>query len=548
MMIPIEESLAVEFKSDKDKLPDSNLFEAVVAFANTEGGEIYLGVEDDGSVSGLHEAHLNPITLAAYIANNTVPPISVRTEILDTPSPVLKISIPKSYGGIAATASGKILRRRLKLDGKPENVPMYPTEISTRLSSLRLLDYSAMPISEANIEDLDPLETERLRKAILSYNGDRALLELRNDELYKALGFVKEVDGRLMPTVTGLLMIGKTDAIKSHIPTHLTSLQVLEGTRIINNEETAIPILAAIELLNTFLEARNPEHELEFDMFRMSINDFNKRAIREGILNSYAHRDYTRLGRVRICISDEGLTIANPGGFIEGVSVFNLMTAEPFGRNPLLADALKRVGLAEKTGRGIDRIFEGSLLYGRQMPDYTASTAIAVVLFIPRSKVDARLTKIISDEQRAKGRPLTISVLLVLNALRDAPKSNVAHIAKLTNLSMAIAQAALNSLIEAGIVTEFGNKNEFIISSLLYKHDLKASKSSTSNKLSSNRQRESIIELATDREFITRSDIMILLNIPDSNAYRLLKRLADEGILIPENKGRYARYRYAGTL
>ena len=74
------------------------------------------------------------------------------------------------------------------------------------------------------------------------------------------------------------------------------------------------------------------------------------------------------LGRVRMAIEDDGLTISNPGGFIEGINADNLLDAEPHGRNPVLADAMKRIGLAERTGRGIDRIYEGSLLYGRQLP------------------------------------------------------------------------------------------------------------------------------------------------------------------------------------
>jgi ATP-dependent DNA helicase RecG len=83
--------------------------------------------------------HSNPITLSAYI-----PPISDRTEIIEEEYPVLKISVPKSYGGIAATRFGKMLRRRMKSDNTPENIPMYPTEIATRLPDLRLLDYSSM--------------------------------------------------------------------------------------------------------------------------------------------------------------------------------------------------------------------------------------------------------------------------------------------------------------------------------------------------------------------------------------------------------------------
>ena len=151
--IPLKETLTVEFKSDKEKYGDADLFEDVVAFANTDGGDLYLGVEDDGEITGVHKDHSNSITLSAFIANNTVPPISTRVEIVEEGLPVLKITVPKSYGGIVATRSGKILRRRLKIDGTPENIPMYPTEVATRLSDLRLLDYSAMVILEASLDD-----------------------------------------------------------------------------------------------------------------------------------------------------------------------------------------------------------------------------------------------------------------------------------------------------------------------------------------------------------------------------------------------------------
>ena len=58
------------------------------------------------------------------------------------------------------------------------------------------------------------------------------------------------------------------------------------------------------------------------------------------------------------------------------------MTVEPHGRNPILADILKRIGLAEKTGRGIDRIFEGQIVYGRRWPDYSESTSRYVRVFL----------------------------------------------------------------------------------------------------------------------------------------------------------------------
>ena len=108
-----------------------------------------------------------------------------------------------------ASSSGKIQRRRLKADGTPENVPMYPYEITTRLSSLRLLDFSAQPVPDSTCDDLDPVERERLRNIIRSYHGEVQLLDLSNEELDRALQFVTMQNGQLVPTLCGLLMIGK---------------------------------------------------------------------------------------------------------------------------------------------------------------------------------------------------------------------------------------------------------------------------------------------------------------------------------------------------
>ena len=124
-MLPQKETLTIEFKSDRHKLSNSDIFDAVVAFANTEGGDLYLGIEYSGEVTGVNNDHIDPTTLGAFIANNTLPPVSIRAEIIEDIHPVLKISVPKSYNGIVATISGKIQRRRIKVDGTPENVPMY---------------------------------------------------------------------------------------------------------------------------------------------------------------------------------------------------------------------------------------------------------------------------------------------------------------------------------------------------------------------------------------------------------------------------------------
>ena len=113
------ESLTVEFKSDAKGLPDRDMIAAVVSLANTEGGDLFLGVEDDGTITGLQPNHENVSGLAALIANKTIPSLAVRVELLEpTGTKFVRISVPKSRQ-LVSTSEGLLQRRRLMADGKP---------------------------------------------------------------------------------------------------------------------------------------------------------------------------------------------------------------------------------------------------------------------------------------------------------------------------------------------------------------------------------------------------------------------------------------------
>jgi len=232
---------------------------------------------------------------------------------------------------------------------------------------------SAQPVPDSEYSDLDPVERERLRRIIQVYSTEKELLDLSDEELDKALQLVTTVEKRIVPTMTGMLLIGKKNRLAAMVPTAETAIQVLSGTDVKVNESSIMPLLAEFEQITEYMNAWNKEEEFEDGLFRISIPEIDRRAFREALVNAFSHRDYSMLGRVRVLIEEEGLTISNPGGFIEGVTIENLIWAEPHGRNPSLSDAMKRIGLAERTGRGVDRIFEGSLLYGKQPPDYSKS-------------------------------------------------------------------------------------------------------------------------------------------------------------------------------
>ena len=544
--IGFKENLVNEFKSDRTCLPDSDIIDAVVAFANTDGGDLYLGVENDGEITGLHDKHKDITQLAAFIANRTVPPVSVRTEILEYDSPVLKISVPKRTS-VVASSDGKIQRRRLKPNGEPENVPMYPYEITARLSSLSLLDYSAQPVPDATYQDLDPVERERLRNVIRSYRGETALLELNDEELDKALQLVTMQDGAIVPTFSGMLLIGRKEALKRHMPTAEASIQVLVGTDIKVNESFYLPILAAFEKISDTFSAWNHSEEMEQGLFRITIPDYDPRAFREALVNAFCHRDYSVLGRVLVQITDEGMTIINPGGFIDGIRADNLLDAEPHGRNPALADAMKRIGLAERTGRGIDRIFEGSLLYGRLLPDYSNSTQSSVKLFIPKGPTDKAFICMVSEEQQRLGRSLPIHLLLALDAVKQLHRASVQDVAERIHTDEGRVRVVLETLVESGLVERLGNGRGryYIMSSRYSKKTNNAVEYVRNRDIDALRHQELVMQLAQTKGEVTRADVVELLHVTPSQAYRILQKLKGAGQLSLEGKGAGAKYRTA---
>lgn len=542
--LPTTESLTIEFKSDRTRLPDRDLVEALVGLANAEGGTLFLGVEDDGRPTGLHQAHLNLDGLPATVANLTRPPLVVRVNALNAGAiPLALIEVPKSRR-IIATVNGVALRRRLRPDGSPENVPMYPSEFVSREVDLGLLDYSALPVEASIEEDLDPLERVRLRQMIERYRGDQALLPLTDPELDEALGFMHVRGSRRIPTVSGLLVLGKERALKTHLPTHEVAFQVLEGTEVRVNTFHRTPLLRAFEHLDEQFRVRYVEQELAAGLFRVPIPNFDPRAFREALVNAFVHRDYTRLGAVHVLWEGDGITFSNPGGFPEGVTQENLLTVRPTPRNPTLADAIKRIGIAERTGRGVDRIFEGLLRFGRPAPDYSASGATGVSVKLSGGQADLNFLKGVLMEERRRGEPLSVDALIVLTRLRHERRLATAELAHAIQRSEPTARTVLEKLVESGLIEAHGNTHRsYTLSSRLYREFGESVAYVRQSGIEPIRQEEMVLRLVRTKGTIKRGEVIDLCRLTESQAKGLLARLVKDGRLVQEGQKRGAFYR-----
>jgi ATP-dependent DNA helicase RecG len=548
--IPDRESITVEFKSDRRRLSDDDLVLAAVCLANTQGGTIFLGVEKNGDISGLHPEHHDVPGLAALVANRTVPPLGVRVDIIaEDGLAVAVIEVPRSMR-LVATSSGTLQRRRLKADGAPECVPFLPHEFASRESDLRLVDYSALPVAGSSVDDLDPTERQRLRQAVETNRGDRALLGLEDRELDGALGLVHDVGGRRVPTVAGLLLIGRESAIRAHLPTHEVAFQVLEGEAVRVNDFYRLPLVRLFERVEEQFSARVLEREVQAGMFRVPVPNVDRRAFREAVVNALTHRDYTRLGAVHVRWQPEMLTIGNPGGFVEGVSLDNLLVVDPLPRNPRLADAFKRIGLAERTGRGVDLIFQGMLRYGRPAPNYGRSNVTAVTVDLSCAEADLDfLTLVLQEEQRTRA-PMPLDSLLVLACLRNERRVDVNDIAQAIQKPPTVARGVLERLVESGLVEAHGatKGRYYVLSAKVYRSLGRSTDYVRQAGFDRLQQEQMVRRFVQQHGSIRRKDVVELCHLSPDQASRLLGRLVSEGALRRHGERKTTIYEAGSSL
>jgi ATP-dependent DNA helicase RecG len=539
------ETLTVEFKSDLKSLPDRDLLAAVVSLANTEGGELLLGVEDDGRITGLHANHINISGIPSLVANKTNPAISIRVERLELQGKsIARLIVPKSRQ-LVSTSDGLLVRRRLKLDGTPEAVPFYPHEFIQRQSSLGLVDPSAMLMEQITVDQLDPLQRLRLRNAIKKYGGEQSLFSLADEELDGALGLVMDYQGRKCPTVAGLLILGTETLLRQHLPAYEVAFQVLRGTDVRVNEFYRKPLLETFEEVELQFKPWIFEEEIQVGLFRVPVPNYDRRAFREAVVNALVHRDFSTLGAVHIKLDDDGLSISSPGGFIEGVNLNNLLVAPPRSRNPLLADIIKRIGLAERTGRGIDRIYEGMLRYGRPTPDYSLSNAYTVSLFLSNASADLDFLKMVVEQEDKLGT-MSIDSLIILSRLREERRLTTTDLAPSVQKPEANVRATLEKLVETGFLEPHGTGRgrSYILSARMYQKAGQRAEYIRQAGFDSIQQEQMVLNFIKAHGTIKRADVIELCRLTKDQSAKLLTQLAHEKMIHKHGDRRGTYYNF----
>jgi ATP-dependent DNA helicase RecG len=354
----------LEFKTEGRSVQDALtvLAEASACFANASGGTIVVGVADDrGGPDAFVGCQLDVAAVRRRIFELTDPPLTVGVEDVQYGgSRLVLISVPTSpdvhaVRGRAAERMGAACE------------PMSTQRIATVVADRRGDDWSA---EDAGLS-LDQIDSVALATArsMLERASDLKVRRYAHDtdaDLLRRLGVVS-ANGAL--TNAGAVLFVRDPGLGEQLT--YVYRRTPAGALVVN-EHLAGPLLPALERVFELVDARLDRTSVNVPGgVQLQIADLPEAAVREAVINGVMHRDYRRSGAVQVEHTATRMIVTSPGPFVSGVNPTNVLTTSSRSRNPVLARAVRTLGLAETAGTGVDRMYVEMARVGHQPPTFS---------------------------------------------------------------------------------------------------------------------------------------------------------------------------------
>ncbi|GAA5533080.1 ATP-binding protein [Deinococcus aluminii] len=417
-----------------------------VGLANARGGTVLVGA-DAPRAQGTGErdaGELHPLMVTHAIFELSGGRLTVNVQHHRQPGggKVLAVFVPQAPYVLAAP-DGAVLA----WDGS-HLVPVTPAESEP----IAQQDYTAVVPPDASLADLDPHEVARLRG--LGQKG--GLGHLPDLDFLRELGLLLPSGGALRPTLAGILLAGTPAALKAHVPQaevcfyHHQTPDVEFQFR----EDLLRPIPALLTRLAELIQARNHFTPVQVGLFRIEVWDQDEAVYREALLNALTHRDYTLRDAVHVHHYPDRLEIMNPGGLPGGITPGNILRHQPKRRNPLLAEVLARLGLVERAGVGVDKMYGLMLRHGKEPPEYTTYPD-AVTLALHSPGFDAEFVRFVARKQEEM-QTLSLDMLIVLSLLAREGEATRTHLARALQLPEDRTPRLLRGMEDHGLIARSG--------------------------------------------------------------------------------------------
>ena len=334
-MLGNHENVDVEYK----RLYVPELRKDIIAFANTEGGKLYIGVSDDGTVIGIDDTDETMLRLAGSLKDSIAPDIMPFVQIRafeECGKNVIAIEV----------ASGSAKPYYLKDKG------LKPTGVYVRRGS------SSQPLSEAGIRDMIVEYYGKSYETIRSLNQELTFNALQKEFAERDLSF-GEAQMRTLSLIGEDGLYTNLALLLSDQCEHTLKIAIFQGTDDVifrNHQEFTGSLLSQLENGFAFLDKNIAVKSTIDGLRRKDERDYPMAAVREALLNAIIHRDYSFNGSTLINIYDDRIEFLSLGGLVSGLSMDAILMGVSQSRNAGLANVFFRLKLVESYGTGIKRI------------------------------------------------------------------------------------------------------------------------------------------------------------------------------------------------
>lgn len=344
----------IEFKSAKRSVP-SDLYETVVSFSNTEGGTLILGIEDDGTISGVEEAFKNNILKDLVSSINSTDCIN---------PPLYLQPVPVKIDGVWIIAMQVPVSSQVHDHKKAIYIREYESDLDITKQSQRVSDLhlnkrnfftESQVIPNLTMEDLDEKLFEKARNLIKSNQSDHPWLfesdkkMLEEASLYRK-DFFTQKEGL---TSAAALIFGKDTTIQSLFPAYKVEGMVRKINKDRWDDRITPPLRTNLIDTYTQLKAFVNKHLPEkFYMEGDQRVDLRDKVFREVIGNVIVHREYSSALATEMIIDQYQLTITNPNNpHFSGP--IDLNSFNPYPKNPNIRKFFTALGWTDEIGSGI---------------------------------------------------------------------------------------------------------------------------------------------------------------------------------------------------
>ena len=324
----------IEFKSQFTE----EIYKEVIAFANTDGGVVYVGIDNDGNVVGLKDVDQEYTRITNGIRDAVMPDVTMFVRFTIQDNTVIRITVsegtnkPYYLKGKGLKPSGVFVRQGTS------SVPASPEQIRQMIKE----------------NDGDTFEENRSLEQELTFEATQRAFDLYGVEFnsgkYRSLGITQKKDG----IYTNLALILSDQC------THTIKIAVFSDdacTVFRDSKEFNGSVFKQFEDTVNYLALCNKTSSVIKGVIRTDKHDYPEEAIREALLNAIVHRDYSFSGSIIINVTDRRMEFISLGGLLPGLSPDDIRSGISQPRNRNLAEVFHRLRLIESYGTGIRRIF-----------------------------------------------------------------------------------------------------------------------------------------------------------------------------------------------